>query len=535
MFFRALNMDRHTAQVPAPGSAADGGIAESGTFATEPKRDPERIEAAALRRIAVRGGAYVIASRLVIQLFSWVVTIETARLLLPYDYGVLSATTIFSNLADILASGGVGKALVQKPVVDDDDLAASFTFNLMLSSIIYLVLCVCAGAAARAVRTPELVLALPVVGLVLLLIPFRAVPFAILERRLQLKRMATIGVLSTIIQGCLVLALAFSGWGYWALIVGYMVPIFLEVPVLAWQARWLPRLRWPGGWSNPLVSFGAQYTGGRFCSFVYRSADYAVVGRLLGPIALGYYSLAFMLISLPVEKIVGTCNVVAFPIFCRLADDRERIRDWYLRLGILFGFLAAPALVGLALVADDAILVVLGAKWGPAVLPLRIMSLAGIMMVLGNTIEILFNAVGRPDVNFRFTAISVAVFAPLFYLSAYWLGITGVALVWLICYPIMILFLFGSTRSITGIGVRDIIDSQLPIWASVVFMGLLVLATRYFLRDFRAVPVRLGISILVGACGYAAAIRVLAWESVMGNVRLTWRELRSPKVVLDGA
>jgi len=186
-------------------------------------------------------------------------------------------------------------------------------------------------------------------------------------------------------------------------------------------------------------------------------------------------------------------------------------------------------------VADDAILVVLGAKWGPAVLPLRIMSLAGIMMVLGNTIEILFNAVGRPDVNFRFTAISVAVFAPLFYLSAYWLGITGVALVWLICYPIMILFLFGSTRSITGIGVRDIIDSQLPIWASVVFMGLLVLATRYFLRDFRAVPVRLGISILVGACGYAAAIRVLAWESVMGNVRLTWRELRSPKVVLDGA
>ena len=113
---------------------------------------------------------------------------------------------------------------------------------------------------------------------------------------------------SSIIQGCLVLTLALSGWGYWALILGYMVPRFLKVPILAWQASWLPRLCWPGGWSNPLVSFGIHYTGARLCWFVYRNADYAIVGRLMGPIALGYYSIAFMLISIPVEKIVATCN-----------------------------------------------------------------------------------------------------------------------------------------------------------------------------------------------------------------------------------
>ena len=46
---------------------------------------------------------------------------------------------------------------------------------------------------------------------------------------------------------------------------------------------------------------------------------------------------------------------------------------------------------------------------------------------------------------------------------------------------------------------------------------------------FRVVPVRLGISNVAGVLSYAAAIRLLAWDSVMGNVRLMWRELEKPR------
>ena len=109
----------------------------------------------------------------------------------------------------------------------------------MMSLAMYVLVFGCAGVGARALQTPELVNVLPIVGLTLLLIPFRSVPMAILERRLQLKRVATIGLASSIIQGCVVLTLALAGFGYWALILGYMVPRFLEVPVLAWQASWL--------------------------------------------------------------------------------------------------------------------------------------------------------------------------------------------------------------------------------------------------------------------------------------------------------
>ena len=327
-----------------------------------------------------------------------------------------------------------------------------------------------------------------------------------------------------------------AGWGYWALTIGYLIPKILEVPIFAWQASWLPpRPCWRGWWSNPIVWFGLQCTGSRLCWFVYRNADYAIVGRLMGPVELGYYSLAFMLISIPVDKIVATCNQATFPVFCRLSHDRARVRDWYLRLTILVGSLATPALVGLALVARDAISVVLGEKWLPAVVPLQIMSLAGIVMVLGSSIDGLYNAMGRPDINFRFTASLGRDLPAAFYIAGRYGGLAGVAAVWAICYPIMVLALVGTTRSITGVSVGDIVSSQLPLWASALFMALVVVATQYALRNFGIIPVRLAISIVAGIVSYVAAIRVLGWESVVGNVRLTWRELKGTRVAPQAA
>jgi hypothetical protein len=118
------------------------------------------------------------------------------------------------------------------------------------------------------------------------------------------------------------------------------------------------------------------------------------------------------------------------------------------------------------------------------------------------------------------------VYPPLFYVCGRAWGLAGVALVWAICYPILVLLLIGATRSITGVGVRDVIASQLPLWASALVMALVVLATGYACREVRIVPVRLGLSIAAGVVSYAAAIRLLAWASVMETVRLTWRELR---------
>jgi len=487
------------------------------------------MEAENLRRPAVRGGVIVVSSRLIMQLFSWVVTILVARVLRPYDYGILTAGGIFVSLGDILAEAGLAKALVQKPRLDTEDLAQAFSLNLVLSLTIYALLFIVAGPAAAFLQSPDLAAFIRVVGLVLLLIPFRSVPLAILDRRLQMGRQSAIYILSTVVQSVVVLGLALAGFGFWALAAGAIVARVGEVAFLAWQTAWVPRLCWPGKWSNPIVQFGLHFSGSRLCWFLYRNADYAILGRLLGPIALGYYSLAFMLISLPVEKITASSNQIAFPVFCRMSHDRERVRSWFLRLSVLLGFLGTPALVGLALVAEDAILVVLGAKWAPAILPLQIMSLAGVFMVIGGAIDGLFSSLGRPDINFRFTIVSVLIYPILFYVMGRTYGVPGVALVWALVYPLMVTILISLTGSITGISIGDILKSQAPVWAAVLIMSLAVLLTQWFLRGSQPSLLRLTLSIFSGVSGYTLGIWLFAWRSLAGTLNLMWCELRMSK------
>src|SRR5688572_3913025 len=91
----------------------------------------------ALRRRAVRGGTVLIATRAVIQLFSWLATLLVARFLRPFDYGVIAAGAVVLDFADSMAELGVTRALVRRRELTDDDLAEAFSLSLLFSLAAY--------------------------------------------------------------------------------------------------------------------------------------------------------------------------------------------------------------------------------------------------------------------------------------------------------------------------------------------------------------------------------------------------------------
>src|SRR6266545_2095584 len=110
----------------------------------QPDTQPEgtrRQEAADLRQRAVRGGAILIGTRLLTQVFVWAITLTVAKLLLPFDYGVMTSGLLIVGLAE--------------PV-------------------------------ALWLEVPEFAGFLRVRALLLLLGPFRSMPLALLDRELRL-------------------------------------------------------------------------------------------------------------------------------------------------------------------------------------------------------------------------------------------------------------------------------------------------------------------------------------------------------------
>jgi PST family polysaccharide transporter len=488
--------------------------------------EPDLGAPARLRRRAVRGGVILLATRLLTQGLLWGVTLVVARLLLPRDFGLMTSGLIFVGLADLLAEAGVGKALVQKEDLRPADLAEGFTLSLLLSVGLYVVLFLLAGPAAAFLQSPDFTDFLRVLALAVLLIPFKTVPLALLDRGLHLGKQSAVHVIVSVVQSSLVLAMAAAGYGYWALATGALVSRALETVIVTYYSGWRPRLVRPGAGARGLLSFGVHISLGSLLWFVYSNSDFAIIGRLAGPEVLGLYAFAFQLISLPVQKITVNVNQVVYPVFCRLQKDRDRMRDWYVRLTVLLGFVGMPVMVGMALVAQDGFYLVLGEKWRVAVLPFQLLSLVGVLMIYSHSLPSLLNALGRPDINLKYTAACTVLFPMGFAVAGLYYGVLGVCLVWLLLYPLAVAGLVFLTRHVTGIEPLTLLRAQGPVAGAVLFMTTVVMATQACLANVEWSALRFAASIALGAAAYAGIMLGLARQTVLANVRALWRELK---------
>jgi O-antigen/teichoic acid export membrane protein len=466
----------------------------------------------------------LVGSRLAIQVVSWLVTIQVARLLRPRDYAVMTAGMMVVGFCDLLADSGVGRALVRRDPLEADDLDEAFTLSLVLSTALYALVLASAGVLAGFLRTPEVSAFLRVVGLSLLLVPLRTVALAVLEHRLEMGRQSGVAVAGSLIQSAVLIAAAALGYGYWAFAAVALVGRSFECACLVRLSGWSPRLRRLSGRARGLAAFGLHVTGSSLLWFAYSNADFAAVGRVSGPEALGFYALAFQFISIPVQRLTAGFNQVSYPVFCRLRGDPARVRSWYLRLAALLALFGAPVLVGLALVARDAFVLVLGPKWLPAVLPFRVMSLAGVVMVLGGSVPPLLNALGRPDLNLRYTLACALIFPPAFFAAAEVAGVLGVCAVWAAVYPVVVFANLALTRGVTGFGAAEVLRRLAPVIVANAAMAAAVLAAQAAFPGAAASWPRLVASIAAGATAYAGCV-MLGARDLVDDLRTVLREL----------
>ena len=149
------------------------------------------------------------------------------------------------------------------------------------------------------------------------------VPTALLQRQMRFREIALVAFFTRIVGRILpTIVLAVSGFGVWALVAGYVIQAYLDAAMLLYLAR--PRVGWPSDWrcARDVWSFGGRFMAIQSVNQMALNIDNIVVGRLLGPAALGFYSRAFALMMLPVNLLGTSAQQVLFPRFSRLQNDR---------------------------------------------------------------------------------------------------------------------------------------------------------------------------------------------------------------------
>lgn len=367
------------------------------------------------KRRALSGAMWSALEKWGARLLSTLVFIVLARLLDPAAFGLIALATVFIDIADRVREQGVTLALVQRKDLTDDHVSTAFWFTVVLGAVLGLLVLVLAGPLAAVLGEPELAPILQWLSLGFLVTALGRVPNALMLRDLRFRSLAARGLLANSVGGIVGITLAMLGAGVWALVAQNIVQAAVITLVLFAASRYVPRARFDRARLRELWSFGSRVLGFDLVNVAYRRGDDLIIGVLLGPVALGFYSVAYRLLMVITDTLARTIQQVAVPTFSRLQDEPERLRTAFSAAVRLNLMVAMPMAGGLAVVAPELVPVVFGAQWLPSVPAMQWLCVVGGLQGLGYFISDVMLSCGRPGLRLKLmiaqTTVTVAAFA----------------------------------------------------------------------------------------------------------------------------
>ena len=477
-----------------------------------------------LDHVLVRGVAWTASAKWLTQLVTWGMTVVVARLLQPTDYGLIGMAVIYLAFVRLFSEFGLGTAIITMQDLSDYQVSQLNSVSLLSGFAGFAVSVALAIPIGKFFRAPKLPLVVVVMSIAFAVSAFSIVPSALLRKGMRFKVLALIDGLQGLVQAVFTLILAFLGFGYWALVLGYLSVSFSgTILTLLWKRQ---RFAWPrlSVIRNVLV-YSWHIVVGRLSWSFYNNGDFIIAGRVLGEAPLGNYSLAWTLASTPLEKLTTLINQVTPSIFAAVQKDYTALRRYLRNITGVLSLAVFPAVLGIALVAHDLVSVVLGQKWMGIVLPLELLALHSIFKSNVILLTPVLNVIGEERFTMWNSLVSLAVLLPSFYLGSRW-GTGGIAGMWVFVYPLVALPLFWRLFRRIKMTTGEYLGAIWPALSSCVVMTMGVEGFKYLLSPGWPPYIDLALEILVGVVVYVLALALMHRERLRTFIGLI-KSLRS--------
>lgn len=428
-----------------------------------------------IKKSAITSVIWKFLERIGAQLVSLIVSIILARILEPTDYSVVSIVTIFFTFANVIISGGLNTALIQKKCADSEDYSTVLHVSVILSLVIYAVLFFTAPFISTLYEQETLTLIIRIMGLSLPVTAIKSIWCAYISANLQFRKFffATIG--GTAISAVVGITLAVNGAGAWALVAQQMSNTVIDTIILIATTRIniVPKISIKK--LKSLFRYGWKVFVSSLIGTAYTEIIPMVIGVKYTDADLSYYSKGRSFPSLISTTTTNTLSAVLFPTLAKFQDDKEKLLR-YTRLFIrLASFISFPLMLCFFAVSDNFIIVVLTEKWLPAAPYIKIFCIACMfdMIHIGNC-EVI-KAMGRSDIYLIMEIIKKTGY---FITIALFLCFTNtpesLALAFLVCTIIAIIVNAIPNRKLIGYKFRYQILDLLPNLITAVIMLIFV-------------------------------------------------------------
>ena len=333
------------------------------------------------------------------------VLLVLAKVLAPSEFGILAIAALTYNVLLVLNHLGIGDALTY--LKDRVEEASRTALSMVLAAGLVLmgITWALSPAIAQFFHIPDAVFVLRGFAVAL---PFDAaaqIPIARITRSLSFARRSVTDSLGNVIGGAVTIGVVVGGHPLVGLVAGQIAGAVVGLATAMIIGPWcLPG--WNPALARQLLRYGGYLSAADILNLGLLNVDYIIVGHVLGPVALGYYSLAYRICFVPYVSISAVANGAIFPYYCRLPSREAQARTAEKAFSLI-NAVSIPWLAGLVLFAGD--IALLGGKWAPATGAVRLLAVYAFFLsaILGN-LQVL-KAVGRTDLVFLGRGLHLAI------------------------------------------------------------------------------------------------------------------------------
>ncbi len=343
------------------------------------------------------------------------VQIILARLLSPEIFGEFALIISFTNIFLIFQNFGISQSIIVGRFDNHHLLSGLFKISILNSIFVFLIYSFTSYLAIYLLDFQVPFIYFFIAGIVIILSSIGNISESVLKKKFKFKDLFFVDVNSFLISAIFGIILALIQKNVWPLLTSYIIFYTLRNLHLYFKEE----IAWPNRIKFK-ESFRNYYSGhfialSEFLNTTSSKIDDVIIAKGFGNSFLGYYSVAWNIMLIPLGQINGSLSKVLLPYYAKLNYDKDKLRKEFVNHVILIGLFSTPIYTLLYILSEEIILVFYGQQWFTAAVILKFLALIGISKTINNPGGGYLLSLGKQKLLFCWDALWLVLVVTTFY------------------------------------------------------------------------------------------------------------------------
>ncbi len=429
-----------------------------------------------------------------------------ARLLSPTEVGIVALAMLLAGILTQFYNIGIALLLIRKQGIDDADCNTAWTMRLVLGAILAIVMALLAPISAEYFNEPRVVDVTYIIAASFFVSSCENIGMVLVRRELDFAKDFRFGIYGRFLTFIATAALAFWLRNAWAIVLGTFIGAILQVILSYRMHPYRPRIDFSR--YKEYLKFSLSIIPLNIGQYLLTKLAPWLVGGATTTEKFVAYNMSADLSGIFTNQVVGSISRGQFPNYAKILHQPQKLATAFSHELNAICSLVLPISVGLAIVAEDAVMVLLGDQWGyitPLIPWLAIQSAIGCMLTL-MTGQILI-ATSHEKLSTSLIWIRLAILGPIVFIASRTGDVEKVAIAVLfataLALPISVVALAWS-RVVSPMQILG------ALWRPVVAALLMGTGLHYLqVTEWDSAIIRLIFNGLVGGSIYVASLLII--------------------------